>query len=163
LTGGSKHDLQLSGSNSLENMASSISLDAQRNAAEIRDQLLSKLSETRSGVNGMGMSASNQRSMTASRDGPSGPLSRAGAADKKIAAIMKENEDAIREGAAADILASYQKHIQESSLKPGVEAKIPGEGGKGKAKVVTNIPAVQKRAVPLSVERLNQNVVLPLI
>ena len=159
--GGSKLDLQLSGSNSVDNFASSISLDAQRNAAELRDQILSKLNEARTAGGGESVerTGTGQRH-SKSRDGPT-LMSRSSAADKKIDALIKENEDAIREGAAAEILASYQKQIQENSKTLEAKAAAEARGDRGKKSLPPATAAIKKAVVPLSVERLNKNVMLP--
>ena len=144
----------------MDNFASSISLDAQRNAVELRDQILSKLNEARTAGGGESAerTGTGQR-QSKSRDGPT-LLSRSSAADKKIAAIIKENEDAIREGAAAEILASYQKQIQENSKALEAKAAAEARGDRGK-KSLPPAAAIKKAVVPLSVERLNKNVMLP--
>lgn len=142
---GSKHDLQLSGSNSAEIMKSSTSVDAQRNAIELRDQILDQL---------MVKNNSDQRNRQ-SRSREAGSASRQTSADKKIAAIMKENEDAIRDGAATEILAAYQKQILTKS-----EANKSSESKSGSPKKVS-IPLVPMKAVPLREDRNNKHVALP--
>jgi hypothetical protein len=157
LTGGSKLELQLSASNSMDNIASSISLEAQRTAIELRDQILSKLNDVKSTPGSGGGLPSGTASAPGRQavKGREDPPSRAAAADRKIAAIMKENEDAIREGAAAEILASYQKQILHESASKG-KPQQKAETGRSMPSAI-----VPKKAVPLSIERVNKHVALP--
>jgi hypothetical protein len=149
-SGSNKFELQLSASNhSLDNVASSISIDAQRNALELREQIMSQLSEARNNA------AAAKSREASSQPSSSVPSSRQSAADKKIARIMRENEDAIREGAAAEILASYQNQIGSTAQQGSTSGSV------GKRTKIAAIPAVPRKAVPLSEELLNRTVALP--
>jgi hypothetical protein len=149
-SGSNKFELQLSASNhSLDNVASSISIDAQRNALELREQIMSQLSEARNSA------AAAKSREASSQPSSSVPSSRQSAADKKIARIMRENEDAIREGAAAEILASYQNQIGSTAQQGSTSGSV------GKKTKIAAIPAVPRKAVPLSEELLNRTVALP--
>jgi len=155
-SGSNKIELQLSASNhSLDNMASSISIEAQRNAHELREQIMSQLSEARNNA------AAVKSREASSHPSSSVPSSRQSAADKKIAQIMKENEDAIREGAAAEILASYQNQIGSTAQLGVASSSSNNNSNIGKKQKVASIPAVPRKAVPLSEELLNRTVALP--
>lgn len=132
----------------VENLSSSLTLEAQetqKNAVQLRDQVLDQLAEARN-------SNSNMRSKSREK---SREMAFRSAADAKIDAIFRENEQAIASTAAGDILHYYQKQIKAEG-KDSKPAEIK------RTKVVASVP-VPRKAVSLSQDKNNRHVALPVI